>query len=430
MKKVKVGLIGFGTIGSGVVKVLTERRSLLREKTDVDIDLVKICDKDLKKKRPVRIRKKGIMTKILGDVLNDPSIDIVVELMGGIRPARDVILGAIRQGKHVVTANKALLAEYGGEIFEMAAACGAHVEFEASVGGGIPIIRSLKDGLLANRIELIYGIINGTSNFILSKMSREGISFKDALQYARQKGYAERNPMLDIGGGDSAHKLSILALLGFGFSAAPDDIFIEGIEDIEESDIRYAGELGYSIKLLAIAKRIKDELELRVHPTLIPIDHLLANINGVYNAIYVRGDLIGESLYYGEGAGCYPTASSVVADIVCAAKKAKGGIRADRLIPSKKDIVKCKPMGEVSSRHYIRFSAIDRPGVLARISGILGKHRISIASVTQKRQNRAKIVPIVMMTHAARESDIAKALRQIDALSSIKKRSVRIRIED
>ncbi|MFH1995988.1 MAG: homoserine dehydrogenase [Candidatus Omnitrophota bacterium] len=430
VKHVNVGVIGFGTIGCGVVKVLTERRALLKEKTGIEIDLVRVCDKDLRSKRLVQIKKKGVLTKSISEVLYDPSIDVVVELIGGINPAKDIILEAIRQGKHVVTANKALLAQCGREIFELAARCGSYVEFEASVGGGIPIIRSLKDGLLSNHFELIYGIINGTSNFILSKMSREEIGFRDALLFAQNEGYAEKDPTLDVGGGDSAHKLAILALLGFGVSVKPDEIFTEGIERIEKSDIRYADELGYAVKLLAIAKRCSDGLELRVHPTLIPKDHLLASVHGVYNAIYVRGDLVGEALFYGEGAGMLPTASSVVADIASIAKKTRSGVLADSLIGRNKRAVNCKAMGQVSVRHYIRFSAIDRPGVLAAVSGILGEHSISIASVTQKRQQRSRIVPIVMMTHTASEADVSRALKRIDKLTVIKKRSVQIRIEE
>jgi len=429
MERINVGLIGFGTVGSGVVKVLQERNSLLREKVGIDIRLVKIYDKDVSTKRDVRINKRKILTRSLGDVLYNQEIDIVVELIGGITPAKDIILEAIRQGKHVVTANKALLAQAGRMIFELARQCGVCVEFEGSVGGGIPIIRALKEGLISNRIELIYGIVNGTSNFVLSKMAEEKISFQEALKSAKRLGYAEKNPALDIGGIDSAHKLAILSLLGFGFSTKPDTIYTEGIERIEESDIRYSGELGYALKLLAIAKADGDQIELRVHPTLIPESHLLAGVGGVFNAIYVKGDLIGESLYYGEGAGRFPTASSVVADIVSIAQKRSSGICAERSFAFSSSIKRLKAIGDISARHYIRFSAIDKPGVLAKIAGILGRHRISIASVTQKQQRRAKVVPIVMMTHKADESDVAAALAAIDKLNIIRGRSIRIRVE-
>ena len=312
MKTIKVGLIGFGTIGSGVIKVLAERRSWLKEKSGLDIELALVCDKDLKARRPVKVGK-GLLTKDVGKILYNPEINIVVELIGGVHPAKDIILEAIRQGKGVVTANKALLAEAGQEIFEIAAKCGVAVGFEASVGGGIPIIRALKDGFVANRLDAIYGIINGTTNFILTKMEDEGLDFKDALRIAQAKGYAEANPALDISGRDSAHKLAILAYLGFGAAAKPDAVYAEGIKDIDRADIQYAGELGYAVKLLAIAKRSGDRLEMRVHPTLLKKDHLIANVKGVYNAIVVKGDLSGEQLFYGEGAGRYPTASAVIA---------------------------------------------------------------------------------------------------------------------
>jgi len=429
MKKIKVGIVGFGTIGSGVVKVLSSKRAFLREKSGIDITISRICDKDLKSKRPVKVNKR-LLTKSVTKVLYDPDIDIVVELMGGIRPAKDIVLEALRQGKHVVTANKALLSDSGYEIFNMANALGLCVGFEASVGGGIPIIRALKEGFVANKIELVYGIINGTSNFILTKMAEDGISFKDALSLAQEKGYAEREPYLDISGSDSSHKLAILALLGFGVSTKASDIYTEGIVDIEPGDIQYAKESGYAIKLLAIAKRSRDALELRVHPTLIPASHLLANVNGVYNAIFVKGDLIGENLFYGEGAGANPTSSSVVSDIIAIAKSMpKDHPKVETCVSFKKDVKTIRKIDDVTTRYYIRFSAIDKPGVLAKISGILAKYKISIASVTQKQRKSASVVPIVMMTHDALERDMTKALKEIDSLNVMKKKSVRVRVE-
>jgi homoserine dehydrogenase len=428
MKKVRVGIIGFGTIGSGVVEALKSRRSILRDKTGIDIVVTRICDKDLKTKRPVKVDKK-ILTASIGKVLYDPEIDIVVELMGGVRPAKDIVMEALRQGKHVVTANKALLAEYGCEIFDFANTLGLTVGFEASVGGGIPIIKALAEGFVSNRIDLVYGIINGTSNFILSEMADGGSSFKEALAIAQSKGYAEKDPRLDISGSDSCHKLAVLALLGFGISVKPSDIYTEGITDIEPNDIQYAGELGYAIKLLAIAKRVDSSVELRVHPTLIPKGHLLANVKGVYNAIFVNGDLVGDNLFYGQGAGARPTSSAVVSDIVSIARCASDKNRSEKSIYFKKDVDSVKNMGDIKTRYYVRFSAMDKPGVLARISGILGKYGISIASVSQKAREKAKVVPIIMMTHDAIESGMAKALKEIDALSMIRKKSVRIRVE-
>lgn len=428
MKKVKVGIIGFGTIGSGVVKVLKSRRQFLRQKSGIDIAIARICDKDLKAKRPVKVEKK-LLTKLISKVIYDPDIDIIVELIGGIIPAKDIIMEALRNGKHVVTANKALLSEAGSEIFALADKLGLSVSFEASVGGGIPIIRALKEGFIANRIDLVYGIINGTSNFILTKMADEGIDFKTALALAQSKGYAEHNPYLDISGGDSCHKLSVLTQLGFGIDVKGRDIYTEGITDIEAGDIQYAAEAGYAVKLLAIAKRSGRSLELRVHPTLISSSHLLANVRGVYNAIFVKGDLIGENLFYGQGAGPAPTSSAVVSDIIDVAKRMQEGQNPDSMPAAVKETIDIKAMSDVRTKYYIRFSAIDKPGVLAKISGILAKYKISIASVTQKQRKAASIVPIIMMTHEAREEDMMNALKSIDALSVIKKRSVRIRIE-
>lgn len=428
MKKINIGLIGFGRIGSGVVKALRSKRVFLKEKSGVDIHIVRICDKDIKSKRPVTVNK-SILTRSLSNVLYDPKIDIIVELMGGIRPAKDVVMEALRSGKHVVTANKALLADSGNEIFSLANKLKLNVSFEASVGGGIPIIKSLKDGFIANRFDLIYGIVNGTSNFILTKMAEGPVSFKDALKIAQEKGYAEPDPYLDISGMDSSHKLSILALLAFGISAKPSDIYTEGITEIESSDIQYAKELGYAVKLLAIAKRLRNSVEIRVHPTMIPKSHLLANVNGIYNAIFVKGDLIGENLFYGQGAGALATSSAVVSDIIGIAQQISCCGKVAGPMAFKKDVNKIKDISCVKTRFYMRFSAVDKPGVLAKISGILGKHNISIASVTQKEKKSSNIVPIVMMTHAALELDMVKALKEIDGLSAIKKKTVKVRIE-
>jgi homoserine dehydrogenase len=430
MKKICVGIIGFGTIGAGVVKALRSRQTLLKARSGVDIRIKAICDKDLKLARLVKVERR-LLTRSAGRVLYDPEIDIVVELIGDIRPAKDFVIEALRQGKHVVTANKALLSDSGGEIFSVANDLGLTVGFEASVGGGIPIIKSLKEGFVANRIDLIYGIINGTSNFILSKMARESVSFQEALAMAQAKGYAERDPYLDISGCDTAHKLSILALLGFGVAAKPADIYTEGISDIQQDDMAYAREMGYSIKLLAIAKRSGRELELRVHPTLIPEPHLLAGVSGAYNAIFVKGDLVGENLFYGQGAGAQPTSSAVVSDIIAIAKSMeRGSNRIEDGVLVRKDVERITKMDEVRTRHYIKFLAIDKPGVLTKISGVLAKNGISIASVTQKARKALSVVPIVMMTHDARESDMDRALKAMGRLNVIRKRLVRIRVED
>ncbi|MFA5142914.1 MAG: homoserine dehydrogenase [Candidatus Omnitrophota bacterium] len=428
MRKIKVGIIGFGTIGAAVAGALISRRRLLKEKSGLDITVASICEKDLKKTRSVKIPRKTF-TRSVGKVLYDPGIDIVVELMGGLVPAKDVALEALRQGKHVVTANKALLSDSGPDIFRLADALDLSIGFEASVGGGIPIIRALKESFIADKVELIYGIINGTSNFILSRMAEERLGFDEALAIAQSRGYAERDPYLDISGGDSCHKLSILALLGFGIAVKPSGIYTEGITDIEPCDIQFAKEYGYAIKLLAIAKRSGDAVELRVHPTLIPKTHLLSDVSGVYNAIFVKGDLVGENLFYGQGAGGSPTSSAVVADIVSIAKNMTDNCKTPGAFVLRKDAARVKDIKDVKMRYYLRFSALDKPGVLAKISGILAKYRISIASVNQTQRKISSTVPVIVMTHEALESDMRIALKEIDRLNVIKKKTVRIRVE-
>jgi len=300
MKKINIGLIGFGNIGSGVVKILQERKGFLKEKTGHEINIKKICDKDITSKRNITVPK-GLLTKDAYEIINDPQIDIVVELVGGINPAKEFIAGALKKGKHIVTANKALLAEYGRELFALASDHGRSIYFEASVGAGIPIIKAVREGLVANRFHSIYGIVNGTSNFVLSQMYSSNCSFNDALRQAKLKGFAEKDPSLDINGTDSAHKLALLVYLCFGKMVNLNDIFIEGISHISLSDINYADEMGFHIKLLAIAKKKRGELEARVHPTLIPKNHLLSSVSGIFNAIYVSADLAGNLLFLWAG---------------------------------------------------------------------------------------------------------------------------------
>jgi len=430
MKKIRVGLIGYGTIGSGVVEVLKKKRKLLRERSGLDIEISKICDKSsaiLKKTKKTGAK----LTKSANDILRDRKIDVVIELIGGTKAAKDIIIKAIKAGKHIVTANKALLAVHGKEIFKLAEKNGVAVRFEASVGAGIPIIRGLREGLASNRIDTIYAIINGTSNFILTRMAEKKYDFKNALAEAQKKGFAERNPELDISGVDSAHKLAILALLGFKFPVNFKDIYVEGIQDIESSDIEYAAKMGYTIKLLAIAKRVGNEIEARVHPTLLPTSYILSKVEGVYNAIFVRGDLIGSSLFYGRGAGKYPTAGAVISDIIDIGRNLKNSTKDFILVPdSKNRITNVKKMGKIRTRYYMRLMTIDKPGVLAKVSGILARHNISIASVTQKERSAGQAVPIVMMTHMAQEANMQKAAREIDNLDVIKGKSVRIRVEN
>ena len=427
--KINIGIIGFGKIGSSVARFLLERRSALRKRTGMDLNLLLVCDKDLSSKRDIKIPR-AMLVKDTNRVINNPDIDIVVELIGGIHPAKEIIMKALEAGKHVVTANKLLLAAEGDEIFKKARSCNREVYFEASVDGGVPIIKAIREGLVSNKFASIYGILNGTSNYVLSRMSSGGTSFKTALKEAQSKGYAEKDPSLDIKGLDSSHKLAILSLLAFGKRIDIKDIFVEGIEDISNLDIQYAKELGYVVKLLAIAKRYGDSLEARVHPTLLPSEYLLSSVSGVYNAIFIEADLVGKQLYYGQGAGKLPTASAVISDIVDIACNISCGKNFTRLIiPKDAEIKHIRKMDDVITRYYVHFSAIDKPGVLAKIADLLGRHHISIASVVQKERREAHIVPIVMLTHEAREKDMQAALAKIDKLSAIKKKSILIRLE-
>ena len=429
MEKIKVGVIGFGTVGTAVVKTILNKAQFLEKQIGAGLTLTAVCDNDLRKKREVTLRS-NILTNDVNRILKDPAIHIVVELIGGIHPAKEFILEAFKQGKHVVTANKALLAECGQEIFQAAQAAKVDLYFEASVGGGIPIIKALRESLGANHIDTLLGIVNGTSNYILSAMDQDGLSFSQALLEAKKKGYAERNPALDIKGFDASHKLAILVLLGFGQSVGLSDIYVEGIENVSLSDIQYAHDFGYVIKPLAIAKNINGQLEARVHPTLLSKEHLLSSVKGVYNAIYVHGDLVGGTLFYGRGAGSGPAASSVVGDIIDVARNIKN--KSTNRVPiyvQDKAIKRLRSIDEIESRYYLRLSVIDQPGGLAKIAAILGRFGISIASVTQKERKQAKIVPVVMMTHDAKEKNMRCALAVINKLSVIKRKTVAIRVE-
>ncbi|TBR16842.1 homoserine dehydrogenase [bacterium] len=430
MKKINIGLIGFGNVGSGVVEILQENKKLLTAKTGLEISIKKICDKDIASKRLINVDK-NILTRDVKQVINDPQIDIIVELVGGINPAKQFIVEALKEGKNIVTANKALLAEEGKEIFARAQDCGKSIYFEASVGAGIPIIKSLREGLVANKFNSVFGIVNGTSNFILSQMSANNCSFGDALKEAKLKGFAEKDPALDISGMDSAHKLIILAYLCFGRLVNLNDIFVEGISQISLADVNYAKDLGFEIKLLAIAKKEAGELEVRVHPTLIPKSHLLASVDGVFNAIYVSSSLAGNLLFYGPGAGRLSAASAVVSDIIDLTQDMKAGLFRQTLnIVPDESIKKLRKIDDIESRYYIRFMTLDKPGVLANISGILAKFKISISSVTQKERGKAQSVPIVMITHGAREKDLRQALDIISRLNIVRQKPVAIRMED
>lgn len=432
-KKVQIGIVGCGTVGSGVVQVLLNRKSLLSQRSGVDLILKRVTTRHSKVRRSIRIPS-VVLTTSVASVLEDPSIDVVVELIGGIHPAKEYILRAFENGKHVVTANKALLATEGEVLFAAARRAGRELYFEASVGGGIPIVKAIREGLIANHVEAIYAIINGTSNYILTRMAQEGDEFRQALAEAQKKGYAERNPRLDIEGEDAAHKLAILCRLAFGHSVRLNQIYTEGISQITANDLRYAQALGYSLKLLAIGKQENGKVEARVHPTLIPEDHLLASVKGVYNAIYLKGDMVGKILLYGRGAGQMPTASAVISDIVDLARNVVHGVPQNQKMSfhSVRGMIssQIKPMKEVKMRYYIRILAQDRPGVLGEVARILGRHQISIASVIQQEKTHATRVPVVMMTHQAVEHQMQAAIRQIDRLRSIQGPSLVIRVEE
>lgn len=428
-KTVKVGLIGWGTVGGGLVKILKANGSLIEKRLGGRLEIKAIADKDITTPRSVKVDKK-ILTTNVKSVIRNPDIDIIIELIGGKEPARTYILEAIEEGKHIVTANKALLAECGEEIFAAASKNGVDVYFEGSVGGGVPIIKILKEGLVGNRIQAILGIINGTANYILSRMTSEGKDFQEVLSEAKRLGYAESNPAMDIEGTDSAHKLTILASLAFGAKVKLSNVYVEGIKGITTADIRYADEVGYSIKLLAIAKESQGKIEVRVHPTLIPHHHLLSSVNGVFNACFLSGDAVGDMLVYGQGAGEMPTGSAVVADLVDLARNLLSGTpHRVPMLTYQSRVKKIKPMEETVCRYYMRFSVLDRPGVLASISSILGEKDISIASVMQKERREGDIVPIVIMTHEAREENIQVALKKINQLAVVKAKTMLIRVE-
>jgi homoserine dehydrogenase len=433
MKGINVGLIGWGTVGSGVVKILQENGPLLERRLGSQLVLKRIADIDLETERAVKVSR-DLLTERAEEVIEDPEIDIVLELIGGLEPARTYILEAFRRGKHVVTANKALLATHLDELCGVAQQCNVDLNFEAAVGGGIPIIRVLKEGFVAERIETIFGILNGTSNYILSTMSNEGGEFTAVLRQAQDKGYAEADPRFDIEGIDAAHKLAILIKLAFGARISFEDIFIEGISNITPLDIQFGREFGYKIKLLAIAKADGETIEARVHPTMLPSDHLLSTVDGVFNAIFLTGNAVGETLFFGQGAGMMATGSAVVSDLIELSRNIVKGTK--ERVPTLSfqgahiKETKVKDIEDIVRPYYMRFSALDRPGVLSKISGVLGRNDISIESVIQKGRGGAEAVPVVMMTHEAREQNVRRALREIGEMDVILDETMLIRVED
>ena len=432
MFKLNVGLIGFGTVGAGVVDVLTSNKQLIEDRVGAEIVLKKVADLDITSDMGVKIDPASLTTDAM-EIINDPEIDVIIELIGGCDQAMEYISKAMEKKKHVITANKALIAQHGSLLFKKAEKHDVDIAFGGSVAGGIPIIRALREGLAANQIKSVLAILNGTSNYILTRMTQEGLSFNKALSIAKELGYAEADPTLDINGSDTAHKLTIIVSLAFGLPFTYEEIYREGIDRISPEDVQFAGELGYCLKLLAIARKTDGYIEARVHPAFVPLDHILANVNDVYNAIYVEGDFAGPTLFYGLGAGRRPTGSAIVSDLIeIARNKIKGITRRVSPLsfarPSSKRL-SIKPMDQVITDYYFRFSAVDRPGVLSKISGILGNNNISIASVIQKRRETNGSVPIVMLTHEAREKDVRDSLDIIDQLDVVTEKTILFRVE-
>lgn len=429
MKQIGVGVLGFGTVGAGVVEGLQRNAALLAERLGVAPVVTRIADLDTASDRGVTVAP-GVMTTDAAGLVLDPAVDIVVELIGGTTISRTLVKQALAAGKPVVTANKKLLAEYGAEIFGLAEASGTDVRFGAAVGGGIPIIRALREGLVGNRIERIQGILNGTCNYMLTRMEHEGLPFDEILAEAQAQGYAEADPSLDVDGFDTAHKATILASLAYGFYVPFEEVHVEGIRGVASVDINFAAELGYRIKLLAVIHRDGERVEVRVHPTLVPLEHMLASVGGVFNAVMVSSDLADDTLYYGRGAGREPTASTVIADIGdIALDLARGSVGRVVAVPRSADPMRVKAMEEIVTRYYLRLDLADTPGVLSRVAGILGDHDVSIASALQIDEQEDGYVPVVIVTHAAQEARVNAALAQIVALDVVGKPPVRFRIE-
>jgi homoserine dehydrogenase len=433
MKQIQIGLLGCGTVGTGVAKLLIENRDLLTARVGAKLNLKWVADIDIETDRGIQFPA-GVLTTDAKKVLSDPEIDMVIEMIGGEGVAKYLMLQAINNGKHIVTANKALLAAHGNELFAAAAQKGVDLAFEASVGGCMPTIKSMRESLVGNHIKSMSGILNGTCNYILSKIEDEGISFEEALAEAQGQGYAEADPTLDVGGFDTAHKIAILAALAYGMEINLKDVYIEGISRITPLDIEFAAQFGYRIKLLAISKFQDNRVEARVHPTMIPFKNLLTSISGTVNAITISGDAVGDILLYGHGAGMMPTASAVVSDIVDIARNILSGTtrRIPPLSYQRESISRIPVLSidDLVTHYYFRFAALDRPGVLSTISGILGKNDISIQSVHQKGRKTNGSVPLVMLTHRAKEADVKQALAEIRNLNVVSDEPVLIRIED
>lgn len=433
MKQINIGLLGCGTVGTGVAKILIENKDLLASRVGASLSLKHVADIDIKRDRKIKFDE-GVLVTDARKVVDDPQIDIIVEMIGGVEIAKELILRAIDNGKQIVTANKALLAAQGNILFKAAYAKGIDLGFEASVGGCMPVIKSIRESLVGDRIKSMTGILNGTCNYILSKSTYDGITFEAALSEAQAKGFAEADPSLDVEGIDTAHKLTILNSIAYGMEINLNDIYIEGISKITPMDIDFANQFGYRIKLLAISKNRGKEVEARVHPAMIPFDNQLSNVNGPLNAITISGDAIGDMMLYGLGAGMMPTASVVVGDIADLARNLLSGTRGRvPLLSYQMESIRkipIMPVDDIFTNYYFRFSAVDRPGVLSKISGILGNRGISIKSVHQKGRKSIGSVPIVILTHLAKESDVKMALSEIEALDIVSNKPVLIRVEE
>ena len=425
MKEIKIGILGFGTVGAGVVEGILKNGELIAQRTGIFPKIGKIADLDIITDRGVKVDCALLTTDALS-VIDDPEIDVIVELIGGLKVSKDFVLRALKNGKPVVTANKALLAEAGRELFEASEKSGAGLYFEASVAGGIPVLRALRDGLVGNRIKSMYGILNGTCNYILTRMEREGLDFDAVLADAQKLGYAETPPDLDIDGIDTAHKAVVLASLAYGAPVPMDAFTVEGIRGLSHREIEYAGELGYRIKLLAVIREVNGEVEMRIEPSFIPKKHLLASVNDSFNAVFIEGDVVGSTLYYGRGAGRLPTASAVIGDIMEAAA-GRGGCSSWLL---KHKTLPVRGANDISIRCYLRMSLKDQPDVIAQVAHVLGKNRISIASIMQKEQNAGEQVPVVFLTHKAPEKNFAAAMEEIEQLDVVDGKPVRMAIED
>jgi homoserine dehydrogenase len=421
MNNINIGILGLGVVGSSVIKVLRKNAKSIAAKNGFNVIIKKASDV-----RDKRSLVGKAFTKNPKDVINDPDISIVIECIGGVDPAKKYVFAAIKNGKHIVTSNKELIAKHGREIFDLAKKQGVYVMYEASVCGGIPIIQALRESLSANKIQEISGIVNGTTNYILTKMTNDGISFNEALKQAQQKGFAEADPKMDIDGSDAAYKAAILAYTAGGSFVKVADIYKEGISKISREDVEYSKEIGYVIKLLAIVKIFEKEIEVRVHPTLLEAKHPLAKVSDNYNAVFVKTDAMGEGMFYGQGAGGMPTASAVLSDVIEIAKGISGYCASEPFYPSAKKL-KVRDINEITSRYYIRLEAPDKPGVLAGISSVFSRKKISIQEVVQ-RESRSKNAQIVIILHESKEKDVQDALRIISRLPVVKKISSVIRV--